>query len=521
LNGSQPYCIAVLGGGISGLSAAYSLAHARRQGAPIEVILLEAGARLGGIIHTEEVNGFIVEGGPDSFLAEKPEAAELCRDLGLGDSLIGSNDRERRTYVLHNSFLHRNQLVPLPDGLALFVPTKFWSMLATPLLPLSNKLAIAANWFKQPHTPGAKTYALGPKAVSASDRFADRSPQNASCDESVAGFVARHFGDAMVENIADPLLAGIFGGDSARLSVRSALPRFFEMEAQYGNLRRAIIQSGKEREHQSQGTAGPLFLSLKEGMETLVSALTNRLDDARVLLGKRVVRIEPRQNWEASGTGAADVSASKCRRYRICCGDGTFYEADALIVALPAHESCRLVSEIDPSLAQELAGISYTSAMMVALGYGPGVREKLPKGFGFLVPRKEKRRLLACTFVHHKFDYRVPAGHALIRCFFGGARDPDVLYLGDEEVLALLKRELGEILRVTLKPEFSRVFRWLAAMPQYDLGHATRLSRIETRLKQHAGLFLAGNIYTGVGISDCIRSGRSAAERALSMSRGG
>ena len=325
----------------------------------------------------------------------------------------------------------------------------------------------------------------------------------------------------MLENIADPLLSGIFGGDSARLSVRSALPRFFEMEAQYGNLRRAVIQSGKERQQQSQAAAGPLFLSLKEGMETLVSALANRLDNARILLGKRVVRIEPRQNGEASGPAAADAPDSKRHRYRICCGDGTFYEADAVIVALPTHQSCRLVSEIDPSLAQELAGVSYTSAMMVALGYGPGVREKLPKGFGFLVPCKEKRRLLACTFVHNKFDYRVPAGHALIRCFLGGARDPDVLRLGDEEVLAVLKHELGAILRLSLEPEFSRVFRWPAAMPQYDLGHAARLNRIETRLKQHPGLFLAGNINTGVGISDCIRSGRSAAERALSMPRGG
>jgi protoporphyrinogen/coproporphyrinogen III oxidase len=501
--------VAVLGGGISGLSAAYFLSQTRRQGAPIETTLFEAGTRLGGIIRTEEVGGFIVEGGPDSFLAEKPEAAALCRELSLGDSLIGSNDRHRRIYILHSSAFRPNRLVPLPEGLVLFVPTQLRGIISTPLLPFPDKLSIVLNRFRQHDAPGVRTTGES----SSGDQGREL------CDESVAAFVARHFGKAMLENIADPLLAGIFGGDTAKLSMRSALPHFCQMEHETGNLTRAIVASRAKRERDSENAPIPLFLSLKQGMEALVRALISHLDDVSLLTGKRIVRIEPIQNGNGDGPSGSRGSRAKHCRYRICYADGGFHDADAVIIALPAHESSRLVNTLDASLSRELAGISYSSALTVALGYRPGVCAALPKGFGFLVPRSQNRHLLACTFVHQKFDHRAPAGHALIRCFLGGARDPDVLHLSDDEVLAIVNRELEQILGLSSKPEFFRVFRWPAAMPQYEVGHAARLDRIQTRLKELPGLLLAGNIYTGVGISDCIRSARSAAEKAVTMLR--
>ena len=212
--------VAVLGGGIAGLAAAYTLARARQAGAPVEELLIEGRGRLGGVIRTERFEGFVIEAGPDSFLAEKPEAAALARELGLGDSLIGSNDRQRRTYILH-----RGRLVPLPDGLMFLVPTRLWPMVTTPLLPLSSKLAMAAELFASPPSGNL----------------------NQGSDESVASFVRRHFGDAMLENIADPLLAGVYGGDSGALSVRSVLPRFWEMERKYGSLTRATLRAMRQR----------------------------------------------------------------------------------------------------------------------------------------------------------------------------------------------------------------------------------------------------------------------------------
>jgi len=477
--------IAVLGGGISGLTAAYTLARARQAGAPIEELLIEAKERLGGVIRTEHIEGFVIEAGPDSFLAEKPEAAALARELGLGDSLLGSNDRERRTYILHHG-----RLVPLPDGLMLLVPTRLWPMVTTPLLPLRSKLAMAAEWFASP-----------PSDLEVAD-------------ESVASFVTRHFGRAMLENIADPLLAGVYGGDSGRLSVRSILPRFWEMERKHGSLTRATLQAMRRRREaltngsevgtgprSSPGGALPLFMTLKGGLAQLTDTLIGHLEQSHISLGRRVLGIDP-----VSEGGA---------RYALRCDDGAAHKFDAVVLALPTHEACRLLTAVNPALARLLGEIPYSSSMTVSLGYEAGTAAQLPPGFGFLVPRKEKRRMLACTFVHGKFKHRAPEGKALLRCFLGGSRDPEVLKLSDDEVVPMVRQEIREILGFTAEPRFARVHRWPSSMAQYVVGHAERVSAIQTELEKHPGLYLAGNAYSGIGISDCIRTGRAAAERAL------
>ena len=473
----------MVGGGIAGLSAAYTLARAGQDGAPIDVRLFEGRDRLGGVIRTERVEGFVIEGGPDSFLAEKPEAAALARELGLGDQLLGSNDRERRTYILH-----RGRLVPLPDGLMLLVPTRLWPMVTTPLISLTNKLAMAAEWFSSP-------------------------PASQAADESVASFVQRHFGEAMVDNIVDPLLAGVYGGDCRQLSIRSVLPRFWEMERRYGSLTRATLRARRERIRAAEEACNSaesaryqplsLFMTLRDGLDKLVSALSQRLENSQVQLGTRVTSLKP--------------PPSPGNAYTIRLENGSTYVAQALVLALPAHEGAKLISPFSPSLAMRLGEIPYSSSMTVSLAYESGAREMLPPGFGFLAPRKEKRRLMACTFVHAKFNHRAPAGKALVRCFLGGSADPEVLNLSDQEAVALVRRELQAILNFNPEPLFSRVHRWPSSMAQYVVGHAERVRAIEAELERVPGLFLAGNAYSGIGISDCARTGRAAAERALAL----
>jgi len=495
----QPKRVAVLGGGITGLAAAYTLARARQAGAPVEELLIEGRDRLGGVIRTERIEGFVIEAGPDSFLAEKPEAAALARELGLGDSLIGSNDGLRRTYILLGG-----RLVPLPDGLMFLVPTRLWPMMTTPLLPLSSKLAMAAELF-----------AGKPSGNS-----------NRDADESVASFVRRHFGDAMLENVADPLLAGVYGGDSGALSVRSVLPRFWDMERKHGSLTRATLRAMRQRRKAKGNSNGPtqpdsagtgtaprntlpLFMTLKDGLEQLTAALAQNLDKTRIHLGRRVSGME-------LAPGGPGGQADRCsQRYEIFCEGGLVFDADAIILAMPTHECSRLLSPLHPTLGGLLGQIPYSSSMTVSLAYAEGTIEHLPPGFGYLVPRKEKRRMLACTFVHRKFNHRAPEGKVLLRCFLGGSRDPEALTLPDEEVVSLARRELKEILGFSFQPLFCRIHRWPASMAQYPVGHGGRVNRIQSMLGELPGIHLAGNAYSGIGISDCIRTGRAAAQRAM------
>ncbi len=472
--------VAVIGGGISGLTAAYRLAVARESGAPIEEFLFEGSERLGGVIRTERAEGFVIEAGPDSFLAEKPEAAALCRELGLANSLVGSNDRNRKTHILH-----RGRLVAVPDGLMLLVPTRLWPFVTTPLLPLRSKLAIAAEWFA-PDSSGSRT-----------------------ADESVSNFVRRHFGDAMFENIAEPLLAAVYGGDSSRLSTRSVLARFWQIDQQHGSLTRAAVKAMRKRRASTGAKIVaaelPLFMTLEEGLERLVGRLAERLDGSRVYCRRKVIHIE-----RAGG----DLG------YRVCCAGGDSFEADAVILAMPAPECGRILSALDAKLAGMLSAFTYNSAMTMTFAYDAEGARHLPPGFGFLVPKKENRRLLACTFVHNKFPHRAPRGKVLLRCFLGGSRDPDVLALSDHEVVEIVCQELRAILNLAAPPLLHRVFRWPRSMAQYEVGHEDRVRAIVPELAKHSGLALAGNAYSGIGISDCIRTGTSAANRVLEYLRG-
>jgi len=458
--------IAIIGGGISGLSAAFALEKQRRIGASLEYVLFESSPRLGGVLVTERVDGCLAEAGPDSFLTEKPWASDLCREVELGDQLIGSNDADRKTYILV-----KGRLVVIPDGLMFMVPTKITPTVLSPLFSARTKLRMAREWFHP--------------------------PRKADADETVASFVERHYGPEMVDRLADPLLSGVYGGEASQLSVRAVLPRFAEMEAKHGSLGRAMLAARKKIAHASKAPARPLFTSLKDGMQQMVDAVVSRLS-ASALHANSPVQCIQRQDsgWVVSAGYASD-------------------QFDAVIIATPAQAAAELLGMASAELASELRGIQYTSSVTVNLGYDRSVRASLPQGFGFLVPRSEGKRMLAATFVHNKFPHRAPEDCALLRCFIGGARNEQVLQAPDEEVVRIVREELRQIIKLTADPLFTRVCRWKGAMAQYGVGHLERLQRIESLLQQFPGLALAGNGYRGIGVPDCIRSGSEAAKRAL------
>src|ERR1700680_1921139 len=450
--------IAIIGGGISGLSAAFALERHRRAGASVEYVLFESSPRLGGVLVTERVDGCLVEAGPDSFLTEKPWASDLCREVGLGDQLIGSNDADRKTYILVNG-----RLALIPDGLMFMVPTKIMPTVMSPLFSIGTKLRMAREWFHP--------------------------PRKADADETVAAFVERHYGSEMVDRLADPLLAGVYGGEAAQLSVRAVLPRFAEMEATHGSLGRAMLAARKKMALAAKAPARPLFTSLKDGMQQLVDAVVCRLPASALHCNRPVQGIHSRD-------GCWVVSAGH-----------TLEQFDGVIIATPAQAAAELLRMVSEDLASELGGIPYTSSLTVNLGYDRGVRPALPPGFGFLVPRSEGKRMLAATFVHNKFPHRAPEYRALLRCFIGGAHNEEILQAPDEEVVRIIRRELGEIIELTADPLFTRVYRWRGAMAQYGVGHLERLQRIEKLLQELPGLTLAGNAYRGIGVPDCVRSG--------------
>ena len=456
--------IAIVGGGISGLAAAFALAERRRAGESLDFVIYESGPRFGGVLATEQIDGCLVEAGPDSFLTEKPWASDLCRRLGMEDQLIGSNDGDRRTYIVV-----KGRLVPMPDGLMFMVPTQLVPAMLTSLFSASTKFRMMREW----RSP----------------------PRQSTADESVAALVERHYGAEMVERLADPLLSGVYGGEASQLSVRAVLPRFVEMEAKYGSLGRGILAA---RKHAKHGPARPpIFTSLKDGMQQLAEALVARFSPDALRPNTPVTAVQRQdRGWVVSAGYASD-------------------HFDAVIVATPAPAAAPLFEITCNELAAELKSIAYSSSMTVALGFDKNVRASLPPGFGFLVPRSEGKRMLAATFVHNKFPHRAPEDCALLRCFLGGSRDEQVLQLADEEILGIVREELRQMIGLKAEPLFTRVYRWKGAMAQYTVGHLDRLQRIERLLKRLPGLALAGNAYRGIGVPDCVRSGEAAAQQVL------
>jgi protoporphyrinogen/coproporphyrinogen III oxidase len=449
--------VAIVGGGISGLSTAYYLSKAG-----ISSTLIEARPRLGGVIQTEHIQNCVVEAGPDSFISVKPWAMDLIRELGMEDEVIGSNDRERVTYIRR-----RGRLVELPDGVQMLVPTKIFPMLATPLVSWPTKVRMGLEYFRRPE--------MGDRA-----------------DRSVAEFVEEHYGREAVDYLAEPLLAGIYGGDPAELSVTSVLPRFVEIEKRYGSLTRGVLAERSKAEAPRQS----LFLTLRKGLGTLVDAV-----------------------WKASGQmtivhGTVNAMERVRNGFRLQLA-GDWLSADQVVLACEAHQAARLMPTVDARGAELLASIGYNSSITVALGFErSAVREQM-RGFGFLVPKRERRRLLACTWVGNKFPHRVPETLAVLRCFAGGDA---AMAETDGALVCAMRQEIREIAGVRAEPLFAEVFRWPRSMAQYTVGHAERMAELESRMASLPGLYLAGNGYHGIGVPDCVRMGKQAAERIANSS---
>jgi oxygen-dependent protoporphyrinogen oxidase len=444
--------VTIVGGGISGLSAAYYLSKA---GPP--ATLVERRPRLGGVIETETAHGCVLEAGPDSFLSAKPWAMELIRELGLTSEVIGSNDHRRVTYVRKNG-----RLVPLPDGLMLMIPTKVWPLVSTSLLGWRTKLRMGLEWFRRP--------------TGAPDQ-----------DQSVAGFVAEHYGSEAVDYLAEPLLAGVYGGDPNQLSVASVLPRFIELEARYGSLTKGVLHERRKAAREAKGQ--PLFRTLKGGLGQLVTAVTVATNPKPEVLHATAETVQRTpEGW----------------RVRVA---GEWIESGNVILACQAYEAGELLTGADPELAALLDAVPYTSSITLSLGYEKAGFSHPLNGFGFLVPKRERRRLVACTWVGTKFSYRVPDNLAVLRCFLGGGEE------SDETLIAMVREELRDIMGVTETPLFTLLARWPRSMAQYTVGHRDRVAQIEARAAALPGLHLAGNAYTGIGIPDCVRMGKQAAER--------
>ncbi|HEU0140545.1 MAG TPA: protoporphyrinogen oxidase [Bryobacteraceae bacterium] len=452
----------IIGGGISGLSTAYYLAKAG-----IEPTLIEARSHLGGVIRTDTLEGCVIEAGPDSFLSAKPWAMDLICELGLADEVIGSNDHLRVTYVVKHG-----RLVPLPDGLMMMVPTKVMPIIASGLLSWPTKLRMGLEFFRRP-------------------------PAERPRDRSVSEFIEDHYGREAVEYLAEPLLAGVYGGDPNRLSVSSVLPRFAELEYEYGSLTRGVLDQRRKRKRSD--ASGPLFRTLKRGLGHLIETLTGAI-------GSRMEVIQ----------GHADAMEKTPAGFRIRV-NGAWLEASHVVLACQAYAAAPLAGMLDPELGRCLESIPYSSSMTLALGYRRQSFGQSLKGFGFLVPRKERRTLVACTWVGNKFAHRIPEEWVVLRCFVGGL-DDSFLRESDETITAAVRAELSGIMGVTAAPELVRISRWPRSMAQYTVGHESRLKEIEQRTARIEGLSLAGNAYYGIGVPDCIRLGKQAAGRITSAS---
>ena len=463
----------VIGGGITGLTACYRLAQqAQADGLPLDVTLLEASDRLGGVIATQCQDGLLLEEGPDCFLTTKPEGVELCDELGLGAELIGTTTEHRQSFIVR-----RGKLVPVPQGFYLMAPGSLGPFVTTPAFSWPGKLRMALDLVL---------------------------PRRASQDdESLADFVTRRLGREALERMAQPMLGGIYTADPRHLSMQATMPQFLDMERRHRSLILALRHRQRQASAQQPGVSGArygLFASFRHGMQTLVDALADRLPAGTVRPQTPVRRIRrgpDSQRWIVSPQACPDL------------------EADAVCLALTAPQAARLLTGLDPELAAGLHDVPYASSATVTLACDRADVAHPLNGMGFVVPAVEQRNLIACTFSSVKFAGRAPAGKVLLRAFVGGALQQKQAGWPDAKLQDAVLRDLRQLLGLSGTPAFCHVSRHSSAMPQYHVGHLPRVERLEAAVRRWPGLALAGNAYHGVGVPDCIRSGDEAARGLL------
>jgi protoporphyrinogen/coproporphyrinogen III oxidase len=468
--------VIVIGGGLSGLAAAHRIcersAHLRR---PIEVVVLEAKDRIGGVIWTERTDGFTLEGGPDSFITNKPWGIDLCHRLGLSDQLIETDASHRRSFVVRNG-----QLAPVPEGFVLMAPHRILPILTTPVLSWRGKLRVLM------------------------DLVVPRRDDDS--EESLASFVRRRLGREALDRLVQPLVGGIYTGDPNDLSLKATLPQYLAMEREYGSLIRAAWhqhrqqRKSRQQDRRASGARYGMFVTLADGMDVLPRTLASALPAGTVRTSSPVRRL--------SRNGAASP-------WLVELLNGPPLEADAVIVTTEAHSTARIIDAEDPGLALQLRAIPYASSVIVSVAYQRDQIQHPLDGFGVVVPAIEGRSILAASFSSVKFPRRAPAGTVLMRVFIGGATQPELCDLDDGPLRELVARELGELIGVSGEPLLFNVGRHPRAMPQYILGHTERVESIRRKLTRYPRLFLTGIAFDGVGIPDCIHAAETTADAVL------
>src|SRR6267142_448638 len=501
--------IVVIGGGITGLAAAHHiLERSQAMGERVRVTVLEASPRVGGVIQTEQRDGFLLERGPDSFISEKPQAVALARRLGLETHLIETNENHRRSFIVR-----RGRLLPVPDGFHLLAPGRLWPFVTSGIFSWPGKARMAMDLLLPRRSLNGDA-----------DDITD-----ASGDETLAHFVRRRLGQEALERMAQPMIGGIYTADPETLSLRATMPRFLEMEREHGSLIRALRKQVANRTvaegsagrasnpivREGAGTSGArysLFLSFDRGMQVITDKLAERISDdnhssaTNIRINTRVESLELARDMPAGVT-----------KWKVKTNSNETLSADGVCLALPGPVSARLLRDVDTQLASELEGISYASSATINLAYQRADIPHRLDGFGFVVPFIEKRSLIACTFSSIKFAGRAPEGCALLRAFVGGALQPDMLTLSEADLISLVREDLRDLLGIERPPLFRELTKWEQSMPQYHVGHLERVGRIQERVALLPKLTLAGNAYSGLGIPDCIRSGETAADRLIQM----
>lgn len=458
--------VVIIGGGIAGLAAAWELVQRGRR-----PLLLEAQRRVGGVILTDHVDGFVVDAGPDALLIQKPAALNLCRELGLGDRLFPTLT-PRTAFVVR-----KGRLVPLPEASVLGIPTRVGPFVTTPLFSWGGKIRMGMELF----VPARRDVE----------------------DESIGSFMGRRFGQEAVTYLAEPLLAGIHAGDVNRLSMRAAFPRLIEAERTRGSVLRALSSMKKAAAKTSGGARAGVeqgaFMSLPGGVEEMVRALVSRLPEGTIRTNASVATI--------TRNAAFDVHLTSGERI----------PARTVIVATPAWVAATLLQDVAPEIARLAGQVRYVSSATVAVGLRREQVQHPLQGSGYVVPRAERRVLMAASWVSSKWPHRAPAGMVLLRGFVGGAYDDAILQRSDEEIAAAVFAELAGQLAITGSPVMTRVYRWPRASAQHEVGHLARMAQIDRLLQARAGLFVTGSGFRGTGVPDCVADGRSVAAAAAAL----
>ncbi len=458
--------IAVIGGGISGLTCAYRLAElSQDKQFPIELTLLEASSRLGGTISTIQEEGCLLELGPDAIFTEKPAALQFGKKLGLENRWIGTNPQCRKSFVAYE-----NKLYPVPEGFYLMAPSKLLPMLLSPLFSWKGKLRMLL----EPFLPSKKN----------------------SGDESLASFVRRRLGAEVLERMAQPMIGGIYSTDPDSLSLEATFPKFLEWERIYGSVTKGLIRQLSS--HQSRGPRYSLFVSLKEGLEQFIKEIQKKLPNDTVRLGVEVKEIQP-------------ISPSG-KKFKLVYKNGTTEEFDGVSIATPSPIASKILNRLDPEISQELSKIEYASCLTVNLIYKTEDFKNPIEGFGFVVPVTENKLLTGCTFSSIKFSDRAPQDKTILRVFIGGKQYSQISSLDNNAIVERVKKELKEILSLNSNPIRALLFHHKEALPQYKVGHRKIAEAVNEKIKHWAGLVLCGNGYSGTGIPDCIESGEKSAE---------